>query len=181
MPKSLADGRTKVAILSQKPADPLAPTITELKAGIDASCRLNASDFNVGPTDSETIDEKELCVEGNATALGPSNATIEFTPFRYFNLETGKAEENSGDEIGDAVFQATKRKGSRLWMVIRETSKKSTDDWAEGDEVDTYEFITDNPQNVDRTGYIKRKIMGAFQEMWLGGEVASAVGGGSEG
>ena len=181
MPKSLADGRTKVAILSQKPADPLAPTITELKAGIDASCRLNAADFNVGPTDSETIDEKELCVEGNATALGPSNATIEFTPFRYFNLETGKAEETSGDDIGDAVFQATKNKGSRLWMVIRETSKKSTEEWAAGDEVDVYEFITDNPQNVDRTGYIKRKVMGAFQEMWLGGEVASASGGGSEG
>ena len=181
MPKSLADGRTKVAILSQKPADPLAPTLAELKAGIDASCRLNAADFNVGPTDSETIDEKELCVEGNATALGPSNATIEFTPFRYFNLETGKAEETSGDDIGDAVFQATKNKGSRLWMVIRETSKKSTEEWAAGDEVDVYEFITDNPQNVDRTGYIKRKVMGAFQEMWLGGEVASASGGGSEG
>ena len=174
MPKSLADGRTKVAILSQKPADPLAPTLAELNAGIDASCRLNAADFNVGPTDSETIDEKELCVEGNATALGPSNATIEFTPFRYFNLDTGKAEESSGDEIGDAVFQATKRKGSRLWMVIRETSKKSTEEWAAGDEVDVYEFITDNPQNVDRTGYVKRKIMGAFQEMWLNGEVSAA-------
>lgn len=174
MPKSLADGRTKVAILSQKPADPLAPTLAELNAGIDASCRLNAADFNVGPTDSETIDEKELCVEGNATALGPSNATIEFTPFRYFNLETGKAEASSGDEIGDAVFQATKRKGSRLWMVIRETSKKSTEEWAAGDEVDVYEFITDNPQNVDRTGYVKRKIMGAFQEMWLNGEVSAA-------
>ena len=180
MPKSLADGRTKVAILSQKPADPMAPTLAELNAGIDASCRLNAADFNVGPTDSETIDEKELCVEGNATALGPSNATIEFTPFRYFDLASGKAEASSGDDIGDAVFQATKNKGSRLWMVIRETSKKSTEDWAPGDEVNTFEFITDNPQNVDRTGYIKRKVMGAYQDMWLNGEVAggTTVGGG---
>ena len=56
-------------------------------------------------------------------------------------------------------------------------NKWSTEDWAEGDEVDVYEFITDNPQNVDRTGYIKRKVMGAFQEMWLNGEVAAAAGG----
>ena len=30
MPKSLADGHTRVAILSAKPADPLHPTVTEL-------------------------------------------------------------------------------------------------------------------------------------------------------
>ena len=65
-------------------------------------------------------------------------------------------------------------------MVIRETSKKSTEEWAAGDEVNTFEFITDNPQNVDRTGYIKRKVMGAYQDMWLNGEVAggTTVGGG---
>ena len=34
--KSLADGRTKLAILSTAPADPSAPTVTELTAGIDA-------------------------------------------------------------------------------------------------------------------------------------------------
>ena len=178
MPKSLADGRTKVALLTVKPADPKKPTIAELEAGIDASCRLNSSDFNVGATDSETIDEKELCVEGNAVALGPSNATIEFTPFRYFDLDTGKAETGTAEaEIGDAVFQATKHKGTRLWIYVRETSKLSTAPWEAGDEVDGYEFITDNPQQLDRTGYIKRKIKGAFQDLWLNGEVAAGTGG----
>lgn len=171
MPKSLADGHTRVAILSAKPADPLHPTVAELDAGIDASCRINSADYNVTATASETVDEKELCVEGNAIAFGPSNATIEFTPFRYFD-GTGKAEETVEEgEIGDTVFQATKDKGARLWIYQRETSKKATEAFAVGDEVDGFEFLTDNPQQVDRTGYIKRKVVGAYQDMWVNGEV----------
>lgn len=176
MPKSLADGHTKVAILSAKPADPMHPTVAELTAGIDASCRINSADYNVTPTASETVEEKELCVEGAAVAFGPSNATIEFTPFRYFTSD-GSAEETEADEIGDAVFQATKTKGTRLWIYQRETSKKSTDDWEVGDEVDGFEFITDNPQQVDRTGFVKRKVTGAFQDLWVNGEVGPVAGG----
>ena len=175
MPKSLADGHTKVAILSAKPADPMHPTVAELTAGIDASCRINSADYNVTATASETVEEKELCIEGNAVAFGPSNATIEFTPFRYFD-GTGKAEETVEEgEIGDAVFQATKYKGTRLWIYQRETSKLSTDAWEEGDEVDGFEFITDNPQQVDRTGYVKKKIVGAYQNAWINGEVGPVV------
>lgn len=176
MPKSLADGHTKVAILSAKPADPMHPTVAELTAGIDASCRINSADYNVTATASETVEEKELCIEGNAVAFGPSNATIEFTPFRYFAAD-GSAEETDADEIGDAVFQATKFKGTRLWLYQRETSKKSTEDWAVGDEVDGFEFITDNPQQVDRTGYVKKKVTGAYQDLWVNGEVGPVAGG----
>lgn len=174
MPTSLADGHTKVALLTQKPKDPLHPTVAELTAGIDASCRILSSDYSVGAQASETVDEKPLCTEGNASALGASNGQIEFSPFRYFD-ETGKAEEKKSDEIGDAVFQATKVKGTRLWLYQRETSKKSTEDWKEGDEVDGFEFLTDNPQQADRSGFIKRKIAGAFQDMWLNGTVGAAA------
>lgn len=170
MQKTLADGRTKVTLLTKKPEDPKHPTKEELDAGVDASCRINTSDYNVTPTASETVDEKELCVEGNASAFGPSNATIEFTPFRY--LSKSGEEDDDDDEVGDEVFQLTKSKGKRLWLYQRETDKMSTDDWESGDEVDGYEFITDNPQQVDRTGYIKRKVVGAYQNMWLNGEVA---------
>ena len=152
----------------------MAPTITELEAGIDASCRINSADYNVTPAASETVEEKELCVEGNAVAFGPSNGTVEFTPFRYFD-ETGAPETGGVEgEIGDAVFQATKEKGTRMWIYHRETSKKATDAWEEGDEVDGFEFITDNPQQVDRTGYVKRKVVGAYQNMWLNATVATA-------
>ena len=33
MPLSLADGKTKLAVLSTKPANPNAPTVAELEAG----------------------------------------------------------------------------------------------------------------------------------------------------
>lgn len=175
MPKSLADGHIKFALLATKPADPKAVTVAELTAGIDASCRVLAGDFNIGPSNSETVNEKELCVEGNAVAFGASNAAIEFSPFRYFD-EAGAADPGDGtDDIGDAVFQAVKEKGTRLWAAVRETSKLSTDPWEAGDEVDVYEFITDNPQRVDLSGYIKRRTIGGFQNMWLNGTVVDAA------
>ena len=74
------------------------------------------------------------------------------------------------------MFQATKTKGARLWAYIRETSKKSTDPWAAGDEVNGFEFITDNPQYLERSGYVKRKVTGGFQDMYLNGEVALTTG-----
>lgn len=171
MPLSLADGRTKVALLPTKPKNPLAPTVAELNAGIDASCRILSSDYTVGATGSETVDEKPLCVEGNAVTFGASNATIEFSAFRYFDAK-GKAEASESDEIGDAVFQMLKEKGTRFWLYQRETSKKSTEPWEAGDEVDGFEAIADNAQPGERTGYIKKKITGGYQDMWLNAVVA---------
>lgn len=178
MPLSLADGKTKLAVLSTKPANPNAPTVAELEAGIDASCRILSSDYAVGPQASETVDEKPLCVEGNVQALGPSNYSAEFTVFRYFD-ETG-APETSGveGEIGDALYQAVKSKGARLWLVERETSRKSTDAWAADDEVAVYEVLLDNPQKPgDSGGYIKRHVVGLVQDAWLDGKVAGAGSG----
>ena len=175
MPRALAEGKTKVALLSVKPADPYAPTVAELEAGLDISCAVMSSDYSVAPAASETVDEKPLCVEGNAVTFGASNATIEFTLFREFN-EDGSPVEPADDEIGDAAFQATKTKGTRLWIYQRETAKKSRDAWEAGDEVDGFEFITDHPQQVDRTGYVKRRIVGGFQDLYVNGVVA---GGGS--
>lgn len=178
MPTSLADGKTKLAILSVKPADPKAPTVTELNAGIEASCRILSNDYNVGPTASETIDEKALCTEGNVQVPGPSNYTAEFSAWRYFEEATGQAEETTESEIGDAVYQATKTKGARLWLVERETSKKSTDAWAAGDEVSVYEVLTDNPQKPgDSGGYIKRRVVTLVQDAWLDGTVGAAGAG----
>lgn len=178
MPLSLADGKTKLAVLSAKPADTSAPTVAELEAGIDASCRILSSDYSVGPQASETVDEKPLCVEGNVQALGPSNYSAEFTVFRYF--DASGAPETSGveGEIGDALYQAVKSKGSRLWLVERETSRKSTDAWAADDEVSVYEILIDNPQKPgDQGGYIKKHIVGLVQDAWLDGEVGPVSGG----
>lgn len=155
MPKSLADGRTKVAVLTVAPANITAPTTTELNAGIDASCRILASDFLWGFTDSDKVAEKALCDINNVNALGPSNFQAGMTIFRYWNAGTGVA-----DPTEDSLWTAVKVKGTTLWVYVRETGKLSTAAWASADElVAGGSVLSDDPQPPsDRTGYIKRRI-----------------------
>src|SRR5690625_7896180 len=86
MPRSLAEGKTKVIILADEPEDPENPTITELEDGIDASCAIVASAFNLGPQASQTVDEKALCEEGNVQAFGSSEQAAVMDVFRYFEV-----------------------------------------------------------------------------------------------
>lgn len=168
MPKSLADGRVKVSALSTKPANPFAPTVAELGAGVDISCRILSSDYLLGSTDSDKIPEKELCKEGNANAIGASNYQAAVTPFRYFDETTKRAHATE-----DEVYQLLKAKGTTLYLYERNTAKKSTDAWAVGDEVDGFEIVTDNPQKPsDMGGYIKRRVPMEVQSAWLNGTVA---------
>lgn len=168
--KSLADGRTKLAVLATAPANPEAPTVAELTAGVDASCRVAKTGYSLGATTSETINDPELCVDVNSTVYGASNFAGNFAVFRYYDEETGQV-----DVEGDEVYQALKTKGSEVWLVERETAKKSTDPWAAGDEVSVYRVLLDNPQkSSDRTGYIKSTIVPAIQEGYTDAVVATA-------
>lgn len=167
--KSLADGRTKLAILSTAPADPSAPTVAELTAGIDASCRIAKTGYALGPTTSETINDPELCVDVNSTVYGASNYEGSFAVFRYYDDTTGQV-----DVTGDEVYQALKTKGTEVWLVERETAKKSEEAWEAGDEVSVYRVLLDNPQkSSDRTGYIKSTIVPAIQAGYLDATVAA--------
>lgn len=176
MPKSLADGKTKVTILPTKPADPKAITLEEIEAGIEASCAIITSDYNVGAATSESVDEKALCQPGNASTWGAENGTMEFTLFLEFSDEDKNLDLES--DAGKA-FEAVKFKGTEIYLVQRENAKFSTEDWEAGDEYEYFHGIADHPQHVDRTGYTKRKITAAFQEMELHGVVAGTSGGGS--
>lgn len=167
MPRALSDGTVKLTLLTTKPADPYAPTTTELSAGTDISCSVLSSDFALGPTDSDKIAEKPLCTEGNANALGPSNYAANITLFRYF--DTGVAEDPEDD-----AYQAMKTKGTEVYLVMRQTDKKSTAAWAATDECEVYYAITDNPQKpTDAGGYIKRRVPLEIQDAWLDGTVAA--------
>ena len=112
--KTLADGHQRVVILAARPADPEAPTVTELNAGIDASCRLLKSDYRISAAASDTIADAELCSTTNAQAFGAGNYEATFTSFRYFDpTNPGKY-----DPQGDEVFQALKEKGAGDILVI---------------------------------------------------------------
>lgn len=158
MPKSLADGHIRVAILTTKPANPAAPTVAELNGGIGGatgiSCNILASDFNFGPTGSDKISEPALCDQGKTEALGLGAYQCGFTVFRFFDAVT-----KNGSATEDVLFAAVKVKGATLYVYARETAKISTDAWASADEI--YfgaQVVNDSPVRGDGTGYIKRRV-----------------------
>ena len=158
MPRSLADAHKKIAVLTEEPVDPANPTIVELAAGIGgaagAGCRILLSDWLFGPTDSDTFNERAVCEDGNANAYGASNFQAGATVFRYFDETTGVA-----DALEDALFEALKTKGTRVWIYERETGQPESDPWAADDELGFgAEVLTDWPQKPSETGgYIKRR------------------------
>lgn len=169
MPKSLADGRIKLVALTTAPANPAAPTPTELNAGIDLSCRILKSDYRLSAVASDTVAEAELCSEGNAVVYGASNYEGSVTPFRYLTDE-GKA-----DAANDVAWDTLKEKGTPLWLYERE-GPEYTVPFATGDEVEGYEVITDNPQKPsDRSGFTKRVVPLGVQRAWLNVLVGAAA------
>jgi hypothetical protein len=163
MPRSLADGRTKFTILTDEPADPAAPTITELNAGIDASDRILASDFMFGAGDSDNVSEKSLAATNNANALGASNYSLAFTVFRFFDTTTKNAHATEDD-----VWSAVKVKGTELWVYARRNGKLSSAAWAASDEIFLgAEAVTDIPQPPgDAGGYIKWRVPCEVQDAY---------------
>lgn len=170
MPKSLADGRTKLVLLSAKPADPESPTVAELTAGEDISCAVLSSAYSFGAADSDKVAEKPLCVEGNVNAIGASNWVADVTLFRYFDEATSQT-----SIAEDAAYQALKEKGTVVWLAERESAKKSTEAFVAADETTVIEVLTDNPQKPsDQGGYLKRRIPLEPQAAWTG-QVAAGV------
>jgi hypothetical protein len=155
MPRSLADGKTKFTLLTEKPADPAKPTALELNGGIQADGSILASDFTWGATDSDTVAEKSLRDKNNANSLGASNYQAGVTPFRYFDDETGAV-----DATEDTVFAALREKGTQLWGYARRTGKDAEEPWAADDEIFLgAEVITDEPQPPsDLGGYTKFRV-----------------------
>ncbi len=174
MTRSLEDARIKFTILTEEPENPEAPTAAELNAttAIQASCYMLASDFTWSATDSDKVQQKDLCTEGNANALGASNFNAGFTVFREYDLDTGDPL-TAGE---DKLFQALRKKGTALWGYARLSPKKATEIWETGDEIYLGgEFITDNFQRpTDGGGYIRWRVPAEIQNGYPDITVATA-------
>lgn len=130
MPRVLANGKTKLTFLTTAPADPKAPTATELNDGIDMSCAVLTGDFEFGAAESAVLESKGLCAKNNEQRRGTGNHTAAMSIWRYW------AEEGGPDETGeDEGFQAIKAGGTYIWIYARRTDKDSDEEWAEGDEI----------------------------------------------
>ncbi len=155
MPKTLAEARTRLTILTEKPANLEAITLAELSDGVEAACFINKSSYRLSPTASDTVAETEMCNKGNGTALGAGNYEGTLEPFWYLD-SAGKPETGGAMDVWDLL----KEKGATLWFVEREGPEQDVA-WAAGDLYEVYEAVTDSPQKPsDRFGgYIKRTVV----------------------
>lgn len=169
MPKSKAEGREKWILLSAPPANPEAVTLAEATAGIDASCAISSADSRISAAASATFSDPAICDEIAVTEFGQSNFEGNVAPFRYFD-ELGASETGTGDaEVRDEVYQALKEKDTEMYVLIRDTSKRSREDLAAGDEYELYQVVTDTPQRPSsREGYQKRIVPLAIRNAWQG-------------
>lgn len=163
MPATLAQDKTKFTILTSAPADPDAPTVDELNAGIDASDYIVKSDFQWTATDSTTIQEPVLSTAAAANTPDEAQFAGRVTVLNYF--DGSGALETTG---GGAVFQALTPIGTQVWCYARRSSKVSSAAWAAGDPIFLGgRVVTDNPQQPsDFGGYVKQTIPLLFQDGW---------------
>lgn len=164
MPRSLADGRKKFVVLPEAPVNKDAVTVAEATAGKDYSCAVLSSDFDLGFAASDMIDEKALCVEGNAQALGNSNFQGGFTVFREFT-EAGIPDATA---LSEELWDLVKVKGNTLHILIRHSAKKSGEAFTAADEYVYVEWVNDIPQGTTLDGYIKHRVEGAPQNFSSG-------------
>lgn len=175
MPKSKAEGREKWILLSAPPADPTAVTLTEAQAGIDASCALSSADSRISAAASATFSDPAICDEIAVTEFGQSNYEGTIAPFRFWT-DDGASEVGTDEQVRDEVFQAVKEKDTEIYVLLRDTSKRSREDLAAGDEYELYQVVTDTPQRPSsREGYQKRLVPLAIRNAWTG-EIAGAGG-----
>lgn len=152
--KVLADGKTKLTVLTTRPAlwgTTGVATITELNAGIDASCLVLSDGFTFGPADSDKVSEPALCTKSNANSVGRTNGEAGFTYWRWFD------EEGGFDAAADELHDAVKTPGTPLWIYGRRMDKDATSAWAATDEIYyAAEVITDRVKPPsDSSGFIK--------------------------
>lgn len=168
MPKTLADQKIRLTWLTTRPVDPTAPTVTELEGGVDLSCSIMKSDYQLGATGDQTISESALCEPGAGNDMGATDYAGTVTVFRMLD-DTGKA-----DLEEDVAFAALKTKGTKGWIVEREGPRYDVA-WTAADEVEVYEVTTGSVQKPsDRSaGYIKRTIPLGVQNAWTDAVVAA--------
>lgn len=166
--RTLAGAKTKLVLI---PAggikNPAAPTITELNAGKDASCRLLKDGTHVGAAASETIDGMAaLCEDSNAKTFGKANFEGKLVPFRWFK----KDKPGQADPQGDEIFQMLKTKGTDIFVVVRVSAKPFDAPFEAEDEISVYQAVTDTPRYPEgengSEGYIRAEVDLAVNNGW---------------
>lgn len=153
MPRTYAEERTKITVLTEAPVNVLKPTVAELEAGVDIECRIHRAESRLSATASDTFSEPLYCEGGNPTDFGASNFEGTLTIFWWLD-ETGKSE-----PLDDIVMEMFREKGTEVWIYLR-VGPRHDIAWTAGDAPEYYHAKSDNPQapSDPNTGYIKKVV-----------------------
>lgn len=137
-PKMLNTANRKL-VWAPSIADIKAPTVTELSAGIDITCRVTAANYQFGITDNESIKDAALCDDIDAGV--PGRATVE-AAMDFFRFKT------EADDIAWTTFTGKGLYGYLVERVgqIEEGERQEEVDFAAADEVQVLYAITKDPQ-----------------------------------
>ena len=173
-PRTYADLKRKLTVLTAPPTEPLdALTVATLNGGMDASCRVAKDGTRLSATGSETVEDSAICEPNGASAPGRSNYEAVLNIYRFFS-DTNKGQ---ADEVGDALFQAAKVKGTPLYIVESQTAKDWDEPWEAGDEYSVFVVTTDNWQRPSdqHAGFIKVTVPLFVSNAELNGVVAAGA------
>ena len=126
-------------------ANPAAPKVAELAAGINISCAI-VTGFTLGATDSDTDDSKTICDEGNVSTPTFDNYEANLSFFRSDLVNV--------TAIFDTAFNLFKVPRVEGYLVMR-VGKKSTAAFTagvNGDLVSVYRVVSDSPQDIEGEG-----------------------------
>lgn len=108
IPSTPADGNIKTVILTTPPANPDAPTVAELNAGVDISCYLTPGGFALTNDQGTITDERECSTQ----VFGqPGRKTFGLTITGIDN--TNSANETEYNELVDALPEGAQRHAYR--------------------------------------------------------------------
>lgn len=149
MPKMLADENRKLVALTTKPVDVLAPTVTELAAGIELQTLVTAADFAWGATGEDTTTDPPLA-GGALNVSTPGRKTVEIG-MNFFRWT---------DDTEDTAWSTFTESGLTFYLYLRK-GKDHTTAWAADDAPEYAEVVTGSPlgQNPDGgVGYEKFRV-----------------------
>ncbi len=141
MPKKMMSPNTTIWWVDEDAvANPHAPTIAELTAGVNISCAI-VRGYTLNPQASDTDGTASICDEGNVETPTYDNYEASLTFFH----ESDQADTESVCLKATELFE---KKGARGY-IFRRIGLKSTAAFAAGQKVEGFLFESDNPQTVD--------------------------------
>lgn len=160
--RTLARGKKKWMVLTERPTNPEAMTASDLTDAINVGDRATAEGSFIRATNSNTLDSTHFNSVNASVVFAEGNFNAQIEPYQYRDPETGAI-----DAVDNALHDAFATKGTTLYIWERKGIKEGEAP-ASGDAYKLFEVLTDEPQEPDSTGYMRDVVPLSVQQSWSG-------------